>query len=398
MRLEVAPDIVAIQESKCNEVSDKWVELIWGSPNFQYVQKPKVEKSGGMLLIWDPTVFAVNEVHFLAIKGTWKGKFKQSIIVNVYGLHKDKEKKLFWDSLEDLMNYSDAEWVIGGDFNEVRTDDERQNCEFIERRAKLFNNFIEKNHLIEIPLIGKRFTRISDDGKKFSKLDRFLVSNNFLQSWGEVSDADSVIVEAWNKMVVGSRPDCVFRNKLKNVKEALRVWSKFKYGSIDEEIKNWKSNVSNFESKADLGILTEAERSEWLNARAKWNQKKKEKTGMLKQKARIKWATDGDENTSFFHYSIQRNINSSKIRGLHINGIWEENPTKIKDEVYDYFRKIFEDAHSVILDYSSIMSLPFSRITPEDVTTLEAPFFESEIWNTIRDLTRVKHRALMVLT
>ncbi|XP_071740585.1 uncharacterized protein [Rutidosis leptorrhynchoides] len=217
-----------------------------GSPNFQYVQKPKIGKSGGMLLIWDPTVFvleeAVQKKYFLAIKGMWKGKSKQSVIVNVYGPHKDKDKKVFWPSLESIMTLSDVEWVIGGDFNEVRTEDERQNCEFSKRREKMFNEFIEKCHLIDIPLCGKRFTRISDDGRKLSKLDRFLVSEDFLHSWGDVSvtsldrrtsdpsplilrdnnadfgpkpfkifdlwietkEVDSIIVEAWRKPFFGS--------------------------------------------------------------------------------------------------------------------------------------------------------------------------------------------------
>ncbi|XP_071739187.1 uncharacterized protein [Rutidosis leptorrhynchoides] len=276
MRLNELPDIVAIKESKCNVVDNKWVELIWGSSNFQYIQKPKVGKSGGMLMIWDPPIFVVNEAiekdHFLAIKGIWKGKTKESIIVNVYGPHKDSLRKKFWDDLEHLMNYKDAEWVIGGDFNEVRCEEERQNSVFIERKANLFNDFIEKCHLIEVSLIGKRFTRISNDGKKFSKLDRFLVTDEFLQSWGDVSEFDNVIVEAWNKAVIDSRPDCVFLNKLKNVKEALREWSKQRYGSIDKEIEEWKSAT----------VLSDFERSEWLNARYKWLQKEKEKSGMLK--------------------------------------------------------------------------------------------------------------------
>ncbi|XP_071713183.1 uncharacterized protein [Rutidosis leptorrhynchoides] len=191
LRILESPDVVAIQESKCNKVEDNWIEMIWGNINFEFIQKSKVGKSGGMLLIWDPTIFTVEEAiekqYLLAIKGKWKCKEKESIIVNVYGPHNDEGKKVLRESLDLLLNYPDAEWVIGGDFNEVRSPNERQNCNFISSRAKLFNNFIDNNHLIEVPLVGKRYTRFSDDGIKLSKLDRFLVSGNFIQTWGDIS-------------------------------------------------------------------------------------------------------------------------------------------------------------------------------------------------------------------
>ncbi|XP_071740634.1 uncharacterized protein [Rutidosis leptorrhynchoides] len=365
MCIDVRPDIVAIQESRCNEVNDNWVEIIWGNSNFRYLQKPKVEKSGGMLLIWDPSVFVVDDAvgkdHFLAIKGSWRGKDRQCIIVNVYGPHKDRDKKKFWDSLDQIMNIGGVDWVIGGDFNEVRAPEERQNCIFSERRAKLFNRFIDDNHLIDVPLTGKRFTRISDDGKKFSKIDRFLVSEGFLQAWGDISvtsfdrktsdhspmllcdnnidfgpkpfklfdiwlenkEVESIIIEAWNKTVTNARPDCFLRDRLKNVKNSLREWSKIKYGALDSDLIKYKMAVEQYEEKADLGIIDDQERLEWLNARACWLQKDKEKTCMLKQKARLKWAAEGDDNTSFFYSTIRRNNCRTNIRGLYIDGCWE---------------------------------------------------------------------------
>ncbi|XP_071689767.1 uncharacterized protein [Rutidosis leptorrhynchoides] len=229
MRIDEALNIVALQETKRNLVDDSWVESIWGSSEFQYIQKPKVGKAGGMLLIWDPLVFEVNEK--------------------------------FWESLEGLFSYKDAEWVIGGDFNEVREEDERQNCEFVIRRANMFNSFINNYNLIEVPLIAKRFTRVSDDGAKLKSIE-----------------VEAIITEAWSKDSTSNRPDCIFRDKLKSVKEGLRLWSRHKYGNIDGEIEEWKNIVTAMESKADLGPITEEERLSWVDARAKWLQKECDKS------------------------------------------------------------------------------------------------------------------------
>lgn len=57
-----------------------------------------------------------------------------------------------------------ADWVMCGDFNEVRVQDDRFNCNFNQKGAEVFNEFINSTGLIEIPLAGRKFSRVSDDG------------------------------------------------------------------------------------------------------------------------------------------------------------------------------------------------------------------------------------------
>ncbi|XP_071709031.1 uncharacterized protein [Rutidosis leptorrhynchoides] len=185
------PIVSAIQETKSHGVNDTWVENLWGSVNVGYVEKQVVGRSGGLLLIWDSNVFVVDEAvvdeFFIAVKGKITSYDTEIVVVNVYGPHSDNKKKRFWDSLDSLLRLNNVAWVLCGEFNDVRHLDERQNCEFKERRASMFNDFIERNCLLEIPLLGKKFTRISDDGMKFCKLDRFLVSDNFCLMWSDLS-------------------------------------------------------------------------------------------------------------------------------------------------------------------------------------------------------------------
>ncbi|XP_071699611.1 uncharacterized protein [Rutidosis leptorrhynchoides] len=242
------------------------MESIWGDTDFNFIQKPKIGKSGGMFLIWDTNVFTVTEVvrgkFYLAIKGRWKDNQKDTIITNVYGPHNDVEKKEMWVKLESLMEIKETEWVLCGDFNE-------------------------------------KYTRISDNGMKLSKLDHFLGSECFLQEWGDLSvtaldailqtiarlflviqilisdqnrkdfdiwfdnkDVEQVIVEAWNKIVMGSRDDCRFKYKMKNVKNALRSWSKEQYGDLDITLNKAKEKANELEKKAEIIQLNDAEKEE----------------------------------------------------------------------------------------------------------------------------------------
>ncbi|XP_071715061.1 uncharacterized protein [Rutidosis leptorrhynchoides] len=316
------PDIVALQETKCNTVSSNWVNMLWGSNEFDFIQKEKVGLSGGMLLIWNTSVFIaehsmINEF-FIAVKGKWKGIDGDTFIVNVYGPHDDSNKVKLWSSLESLVGSFDAAWVLGGDFNEVRDQSERKNCVFVESRARRFNEFINRTRLVEVPLGGKRFTRIYDNGDK--EIDFGPKPTKVFDEWLEAEGADEIVRKAWNINVGGRRPNCIFRNKLKEVKIALKEWS--------------------------YRILTDSERDTWLDIRKKWLEKEKIKSGMAKQKACVKWNLEGDENTKYFHSILKRKYSKRNIHGLSINGEWCEDLIDIKEEVFLHFKKLFKKQDS----------------------------------------------------
>ncbi|XP_071718462.1 uncharacterized protein [Rutidosis leptorrhynchoides] len=381
--LRERPCIAVLQETKCKTISESWVQSIWGNSNCGFIQKEVVGKSGGLLIIWDKSAFEVDSTtgcdFFLAIKGRWKNSGKESTIVNVYGPHKDRNKVLMWDLLEKLINSISTAWLLCGDFNEVRECSDRLNSQFYQRRADRFNDFITRNNLIEIPICGRKFTRISDDGLKFSKLDRFLVTDNFISLWEDLSvialdqnlsdhcplilrdkvldygpkpfkvfnewfeciDIGDIIQEAWNQPIRGKRKDCLFRDRLKNVKLALKSWSNSKFGGLDNEIKKLKEEAMEWELKAESQPLSDLDRALWLECRRIWIEKEKIKTGMLKQKARVKWTIDGEENSKFFHAAIRRKYNKSNFRGINIDGVWFEDPETVKGFIFQHFQKQF---------------------------------------------------------
>ncbi|XP_071727978.1 uncharacterized protein [Rutidosis leptorrhynchoides] len=105
---------------------------------------------------------------------------------------------------------------------------------------------------------------------------------------------------------------------------------------------------------------------------AKENMKKR----MLKQKYRIRWAIDGDENTKFIHAIIRNNYNKCNIRGLTINGCWNENPLDIKEEAVRHFSSLFEEKNGF---RPSLSDLSYPSISHHDAESLEVKFTKTEI-------------------
>ncbi|GJV00191.1 hypothetical protein Tco_1329461 [Tanacetum coccineum] len=67
----------------------------------------------------------------------------------------------------------------------------------------------------------------------------------------------------------------------------------------------------------------------------------------LVQKSKVKWALEGDENTSFFQGSLNKKRRQLAIRGILQNGEWIEDPGVVKAEFLDHFRNRFQQPTSV---------------------------------------------------
>ncbi|XP_071718800.1 uncharacterized protein [Rutidosis leptorrhynchoides] len=183
--------------------------------------------------------------------------------------------------------------------------------------------------------------------------------------------------------------------KLKNVKESLKVWCKNSFESLDTELQRLSDDCKNWEIKAEDGSLLLDERAKWIESRGKWVQKDRAKRSMLKQKARVKWATDGDENSRFFHSIIEQRNNKNNIRGLHIDETWQEDPNLIKDEVQRHFKAFYEDHDKKGFCFNGFET---SKIYEEDADGLELPFSEEKVWNAIKVVGFPKLPGPMVLT
>lgn len=63
----------------------------------------------------------------------------------------------------------------------------------------------------------------------------------------------------------------------------------------------------------------------------------------LKQKARVKWAIEGDENNGFFHAVAKERKNINSLKGLLIYESWVEDPVIIKVAVLEHFKNQFKE-------------------------------------------------------
>jgi len=108
------------------------------------------------------------------------------VLLNVYAPCDIGSQIMLWETLSTrLANYVGHLVCACGDFNVVRGPEERRSTGNMQKASCVasFNNFIDANDLVDLPLIGRRFTWYRGDGHSMSRIDRFLKSESWCSRW-----------------------------------------------------------------------------------------------------------------------------------------------------------------------------------------------------------------------
>lgn len=158
MKKEFNLGFLALQESMVEIVERKDVNGLWGRTGLEFEFVPAVGLSGGLISIWDPTVFqakgVVKDRNFLLIIGKVHGCDEEVLLMNVYAPQEQRDKIVLWDKILQLIGSKIGCWVLMGDFNEVRDQSERRNSAFNAANARYFNDFIAQAELHEYNMGG----------------------------------------------------------------------------------------------------------------------------------------------------------------------------------------------------------------------------------------------------
>lgn len=265
------PDMLCIQETKMEGVDGRLSSMLWGGNDFDWLAQNATERSGGMIIIWKKESFEMtvefSGSNFLGVEGWWGKERVKVSVINVYAPCDMSGKRLLWEELaSQLDNRGGDKWCILGDFNSIKDVSERKGVVGNNRsmEMQLFGDFISGVVLIDLPLIGRKYTWYKSDGSAMSQLDRFLILEEWLNEWPNlsqwglkrsVSDHCAVVLKEkeinwgpkpfrmmkcwegmegyedfvknkWRDLRVDGWKGFVLKEKLKGIKAKLKEWNK----------------------------------------------------------------------------------------------------------------------------------------------------------------------------
>jgi endonuclease/exonuclease/phosphatase family metal-dependent hydrolase len=93
--------------------------------------------------------------------------------INVYGAAQNDQKQKFLSELSSFCSKCNHPMLVGGDFNILRKETDKNKPGGTNKWSSLFNSIIDFHNLIELDLNGRLYNR---DPPTFEKLDMFLAS------------------------------------------------------------------------------------------------------------------------------------------------------------------------------------------------------------------------------
>ncbi|GKU96029.1 hypothetical protein SLEP1_g9310 [Rubroshorea leprosula] len=307
-----------------------------------------------------------------------------------------------------------------GDFNFVK---EHQECSGSRGNAKEireFKNFIMDSGLIDLPLIGRKYTWYHSNGTSMSRLDRFLVSEEWLLNWEDVrqwglkrsiSDHcpillknqkvdwgpkpfkffdvwmerlgfEKLIQDSWSSTKIHGWKGYILKEKLKRLKGALKNWSRNYMVEIDKKISTAEDKIAELDRKGERQRLTVGEVQARKEAFAELSKNVRIKNRMWHQKARRMWLREGDANTAFYHKCIKSRLMKNEINCIMVNGCQRVEVDDIREEIAKYFQSLFKNEEWV---RPTLGGLNFNQISKSQNQMLTAQFSEEEIKAVIWD-------------
>uniref|UniRef100_A0A251UE24 Putative RNA-directed DNA polymerase, eukaryota, Reverse transcriptase zinc-binding domain protein n=1 Tax=Helianthus annuus TaxID=4232 RepID=A0A251UE24_HELAN len=424
-------DFLGLQETHLSNMSDFTISRLWDNSNMEAAVVDSVGRSGGLVSIWNPDVLSVDQIfknhRYLILSGSMSGVEHRVNVVNLHAPNDSTNRRALWAELGGMINQDGGVWVLMGDFNEVRSEEERVNSRFDRGSSDAFNGFISSSGLLEYSMTGGKFTYFSGHSDvKMSKLDRFLVNDLFMSLWPNARSAvlrrsfsdhcpislscldidfgripfkffnswveDQALVELVDKAMAccnGGNVENIAPGSwgvelvwfLKNIKDAIKKWRKDR--SLNEKKKSMEllSVMERIENKASLGILTEEDKQLRMECRLKITKLESIKVKDLQQKSRANWLKHGDENSAYFHRAIAVNMARNRINGLLFQNRYITEPSEIKDETWRWFKNLFKEP---IRRRPEFLSLDVPSISTPSGTFLCESFSEKEIWSAIK--------------
>ncbi|XP_042964784.1 uncharacterized protein LOC122299013 [Carya illinoinensis] len=304
-------------------------------------------------------------------------------------------------------------WMVVGDFNIIRKDEERKGGRPRHAGAMAdFNSFIEDSGLVEMNHTGNTLSWCNGQhglSRSWARLDRVLINTPLLLRCSDASmkylprlSSDHSPMIAWwkndnskygftsfkyQKMWESHANfrDCVSRSwvvesggvgmnrlarKLKTLKCALRAWNKNVFGLTIENIKALEDRVEALEESLQEGFNEEIDLELMISKLELDTWVQREETH-LAQQAKQSWLKSGEANVSFFRAMNARN--GKVVREMRLSdGRWLRTPEEVHEGAVQYFKEFLGTNH--ICNFPNLSNLVEPVITEgENKKIMELP-------------------------
>lgn len=413
-----SPSIACLQESKLSEISSfKAKTFLPRNLVDSFIFNSASGSRGGIVTTWDPSSLSLASwiSHRYSLTSVFNSTTSdhQISVTNVYGPADHRDSWAFLDDLLELIPLISGPWIITGDFNLVRSAEDKSNGIISPNLTSAFNAAIHDLGVDKLPLSSCRFTWSNGQPNPIlSRIDRVFVNNDLSFAFPSTSlthlprpTSDHTPIISYlsttiPKSTIFRFKNCWLQNQnflpfvlgswwcgdhvtdaagrlagcLKATRSAAKVWAR-RIRAPPFLIQNCKFLILLFDCFEEMRPLSNDERQVRELYRGRLAAALKERAAFWKQRGKHKAVREGDANTAFHHAQASGRLRRNCIRHIEINGSLVANHNAKVEALTAYYRNLLGSPGSSSWNFDA--SQLYSEDTyPSEV--LVAPFSEAE--------------------
>jgi hypothetical protein len=183
-----------------------------------------------------------------------------------------------------------------------------------------------------------------------------------------------------------------FQQKLKNLKQYLKLWNKQTFGNIFDSQKQLSERMGEIQDQIRTQGLTKELKAQEETVNQQLEARKRQEEILWKQKSRIQWLKEGERNTKFFHRTVIHRRHSNKItRLISAAGETIHSHEDMESTLIEYYQDLLTeplpDRHEAITKVTQHVP---SLVTQEKNSALLRPITIEEVDQALQDTPKSK--------
>jgi exonuclease III len=421
-------DVIFLQETKLQTISSFKRNSFLPASHDSFEHIEALGTAGGILTSWNSRDFkccnTIAKNRSLTVHLQSENSEFHFWATNVYGPTVEAEKDEFFEEIRQINHLINGPWIVAGDFNTVRSGEDRSTCRASLSETSRFNNAVRDLLLQELPLLDRDYTWSNlQHPPILTRIDRVFINsqwdlflpNTTLHSIPRItSDHCPLKIEAsttiprskvfryennwkfrhgfadlvagtWRQFPLATDTAKCIAHNLKQLRSKIGVWRK----TLKSDRKFLDAN------KFVLAFMDWLEEGRPLSQLEFFfrNMVKNKIEGLIhcldvaaRQRGKVSWCVLGDEDTTFYHARASARCRNNQIKMILHEGLPHFSQEAKLKVMTDYYRNIMGST----TPSSSVLDFQLLYPNMVNLSSLSQPFSEQEILHAIKDIPRDK--------
>ena len=171
-------------------------------------------------------------------------------------------------------------------------------------------------------------------------------------------------------------PSFILARKLKALKEDFKKWNEEEFGDLAFRKICLLSELLGLDAREDLLGLSQEDQTRRSQIKSEVAHLASLEEISWRQKSRILFVKEGDNNTRFFHRVANSHRRTNHIRGLEVDGVLYEDEEEVRSKVVQFYPSLYTESDT----WRPFMDgLEFARIEEDERLVLERDFSKEEV-------------------